>query len=288
MKPLKESSVAIVGLGLMGASMAWKLKRDATASQIWGVVHRQETGEKALKRGIVDRISTWEEAQSADILILATPARTIVKQIEEISGKPGLVMDLGSTKGTIVQAMEMLPEGVQAVGGHPMCGKETSGIDAADPELYQGCTFVLVPTSRTNEDAMETARELALSLGSRPLVLDADRHDRLVAVISHLPYAVSAALMWLASDLSEEDEAVLEVASSGFRDTSRLAASDARMMKDILLTNREKVLDLLETYQEYISRLAKALESGDEKSLLELLRSIRESRMAWGKKKGWR
>ncbi len=287
MKPLGESTVAVVGLGLMGASMAWKLKQDGAALRVLGVVHRAETGRKALERGIVDEIIPWTEALSADLLVLATPVRTIIRQLGEITGAPGLVIDLGSTKSAIARAMESLPEGVRAVGGHPMCGKETSGIDAADPELYRGCTFVLVPTSRSDEESMALARELALALGSVPMLLDPERHDRLVAAISHLPYMVSSALMWLVSEIAEEDETVLDVAASGFRDTSRLAASDVKMMMDILITNREQVLDLLAAYQERISRLADLLESGDGSDLSDLLGSIRESRIALGRKKGW-
>jgi len=165
------------------------------------------------------------------------------------------VVDLGSTKREIVRAMDALPEDTLAVGGHPMCGKETSGVDAADPELYRGCRFVVVPTRRSTPEAVAWVRDLARALGANPVEMEAGRHDSLVAAISHLPYLVSAALMNTVDDLSRDDDAVLELAAGGFRDTSRLAASNVTMMLDILTTNRDAVLEVAEAYRKHLDAL---------------------------------
>ncbi len=285
MKPLAESRVAVVGLGLMGASMAWKLRSDGAVGQVWGVVHRQETGRKAMERGIVDAVIPWDEALSADAMVLAAPVRVIVEQIRSLSAaprRPRLVVDLGSTKREIVRAMDALPEDTLAVGGHPMCGKETSGIDAADPDLYRGCRFVVVPTLRSTPEAMEWVRDLARALGANPVEMEAERHDSLVAAISHLPYLISAALMDTVEEISREDEAVLELASSGFRDTSRLAASNVAMMLDILTTNQDAVLGMVRAYREHLDTLSAALEAGDEERLTHALERIRRARASWG------
>jgi prephenate dehydrogenase len=288
MKPLEESNVAVVGLGLMGASLAWKLRGDGVAGKVWGVVHRQETGRKAMERGLVDAIVPWEEALSADAMVLAAPVRVIVEQLRSLATaprRPGLVVDLGSTKREIVRAMDALPEDTLAVGGHPMCGKETSGVDAADPELYRGCRFVVVPTRRSTPEAVAWVRDLARALGANPVEMEAGRHDSLVAAISHLPYLVSAALMNTVDDLSRDDDAVLELAAGGFRDTSRLAASNVTMMLDILTTNRDAVLEVAEAYRKHLDALVEALASGDEERLADALDRSRRARISWAGKR---
>ncbi len=288
MKPFAKSTVAVVGLGLMGASMAWRLRADEAVGQVWGVVHRQETGQKALERGIVDTVVSWEDALSADALVLATPVRVIIEQLRALAiapHLPDLVVDLGSTKREIVRAMGALPKGTLAVGGHPMCGKETSGIDSADPELYQGCRFVVVPTRRSTPEAVDWVRSLARALGANPVEMEADRHDSLVAAISHLPYLASAALMSTVDTLAHEDDAALDLAAGGFRDTSRLAASNVTMMLDILMTNRDAVLKMVGSYREHLDALSDALASGDESRLADLLNRIRRARMLWAERK---
>ena len=288
MKPLAKSTIAVVGLGLMGSSMAWKLRADEAAGRVWGVAHRQRTGQKALERGIVDAVVSWEDALPADVMVLATPVRVIVEQIRSLSTaprRPRLVVDLGSTKREIVRAMDALPKGTLAVGGHPMCGKETSGIDAADPELYQGCRFVVVPTRRSTPDAVDWVRSLARALGANPVEMEAGRHDSLVAAISHLPYLASAALMSTVDTLAHDDDAALDLAAGGFRDTSRLAASNVTMMLDILTTNRDAVLKMVGSYREHLDALSDALASGDEGRLADALERIRQARISWEERK---
>jgi prephenate dehydrogenase len=180
-------------------------------------------------------------------------------------------MDLGSTKRDIVAAMEDLPATVQPVGGHPMCGKALSGLDAAEPGLYQDAAFVLTPLARTSCAALELAQELARAVGAHPLIVDAMRHDLLVGAISHLPYCVAAALVQTVEEVGAKDEQVWELAASGFDDTSRLAASDVTMMRDILLTNRGVVVDLLRHYHGWIGRWLAVLEAGDESELERMM-----------------
>jgi len=191
---------------------------------------------------------------------------------------------LGSTKARIVQAMEALPPHIQAIGGHPMCGKEVSGIKAAEPDLYERSTFVLTPLrqssgqalQRTSAQALALAQELVKAVGARPLVMDAERHDRLVAAISHLPYLLSVGLVATAQEIATEDELVWELAASGFRDTTRLAASDVTMMLDILLTNRQTVGEMLSRFARQLDAIAHLLEADDEQALkLKLQKSSR-------------
>jgi len=280
---LKDTRVTVVGLGLMGGSLAAALRAGGACREVHGVARRPETIAEALARGFVDggTLDLAEGVRGSDVVVLATPVRTIVELIPHLGPllSPGcLLMDVGSTKAAIVKAMERLPAHVQPLGGHPMCGKEVSGIGAAEAGLYQGATFVLTPLPRTSPEALALAWELVEAVGARPLVMDAHRHDRLVAAVSHLPYLLSLALVAAAEDVAEEDGMVWGLAASGFRDTSRLAASDVTMMLDILLTNREEVAEMLGRLREKLDELARLLEAKDERGLRRIMEAARERR----------
>ena len=281
---LKDMRVAIVGLGLMGGSLALALRERDTCREVIGVVRREEAVREALERGAVHRATTDPAVvKEADMVILATPVRAILDLIPALSPhlrQGAILMDLGSTKAEIVQAMNALPPSVQPIGGHPMCGKEVSGLGAAEPTLYQKAVFVLTPLPRTAPWAVEVARQLVLAVGARPVILDPQRHDRAVAAISHLPYGLAVALTLTAAQVGATDPVVWELAASGFRDTSRLAASDVTMMLDILLTNREAVGEMLALAQTHLSRLMVLLAQGDEAELRELLETARAERQS--------
>jgi prephenate dehydrogenase len=204
----------------------------------------------------------------ADIVVLATPVRSIISLIDSLGPilAPGcLLTDVGSTKQAVVQRMQMLPPHVQPVGGHPMCGKESAGLTAVEPSLYEGATYVLTPLARTSEDALALADALVRAVGARPLHLDPSRHDLLAAAGSHLPYMLSVGLVAAAETV--HDDAVWQIAASGFRDTSRLAASNETMMLDILLTNREEVGRMLSRFQHQLDELGRLLDADDEPGL---------------------
>jgi prephenate dehydrogenase len=280
---LRDARVVIVGLGLMGGSLGLTLIRGGLCREVVGVARRPETIREALAAGAAQRATTdlAEGVAGADVIVLATPVRTILRQIRQLAAlplDPCLVLDLGSTKGEIVSAMEALPAQVQPVGTHPMCGKEPTGLAAAEPTLYHGAPWVLVPLPRTLPHALALARELAEAAGARPLVLAAARHDRLVAAISHLPYALAVALVLAAAEAGAEDGTVWELAASGFRDTSRLAASDVSMMLDILLTNRAAVGDALRRAAAQLGQLADLIAAGDEENLCARLRAAHDRR----------
>lgn len=163
-----------------------------------------------------------------------------------------------------------------------MCGKETAGITAADPALYQGRTFALTPLPRTPEEALALGRALVEAAGAHPLVLEAGRHDRLAATISHLPYLLSCALVGTTEHVATEDPTVWKLAASGYHDTTRLAASDVTMMLDVLLTNREAVIQALDTCEFQLHHLKRLVEAGDEEGLLTALSAIHDRRIRPG------
>ena len=280
---LRDARVVIVGLGLMGGSLAKALLERSLCREVVGVARRAETVREAMAWGVAHRatIDLAEGVAGADVIVLATPVRTILRQIRQLAAMPldpCVLLDLGSTKNDVVAAMEELPSHVQPVGVHPMCGKEMAGLAAAEPTLYDGAPWVLVPTPRTSPQALALARELGVAVGGRPIVIDADRHDRMVAAISHLPYSLAIALILTVAEIGAEDELVWKLAASGFRDTSRLAASDVRMMVDILLTNRAAVSNVLRQARAHLDHLADLLDAGDEDHLRALLVSAYEQR----------
>jgi prephenate dehydrogenase len=287
-KALRDCRVTVVGLGLMGASLCMDLTRGHLCREVRGVARRTDTVLQAFFSGAADEATNdvITGVLGADIVVLATPVRTIIDTLGEIGPHlwPGaLVVDMGSTKGEICAAMEWLPVGVQPVGGHPMCGKETAGFDAAEAGLYVGAPWVLTPLSRTSPDALALATELAVAVGARPMVLDALRHDRLVASISHLPFLLASALVHAVADVGADDPLVWELAAGGFRDTSRVAASDTRMFMDILMTNRRAVLEQLDRFACRLDDLRRLLAANEEAALRQMLEKSQQARSSWRK-----
>jgi prephenate dehydrogenase len=281
-KELADFQITVVGLGLMGGSLAGALRGQCRS--VVGVARRAETIDAALAKNLVDWGTTdlADGVRAADVVVLATPVRVIVRQLAEIGPllpEGCLLMDLGSTKAQIVARMARLPDHVQPLGGHPMCGKEKSGIEVADPALYHGRTFILSPLERTSEAALASGIVLAEAVGARPLVLEPERQDALVATVSHLPYLLACALVATADATTSADPAAWEIIAGGFRDTSRVAGSDVSMMIDILMTNQEKVLNAVNVYQAQLQNLAHLLETGNEEGLRSTLSAIREERI---------
>ncbi len=278
--------LCIVGLGLMGGSLAKALK--GQTQQLIGVDQHAGTRQMALAGRTFDFVTDnlASGLETADLVILATPVHTILEILAELPHlRPHgcLLMDLGSTKEEICAAMSSLPDTFAAVGGHPMCGKETAGYQAADAELFRGHTFVLSRTSRTNPQIEELSLSLIEHIGAKALFLPADEHDQLVAIASHLPYLLSAALMHRAVDTG--DERIWPVSASGFRDTTRLAGSDPRMMLDILLTNKTAVLSQLLHYEEDLQGLIRLLKNGDEAELYGWLETAQQAYVDYRRQK---
>ena len=278
---LRSLRVGIIGLGLMGGSLALALR--GRVAELVAIERQPNTRQLALREGIVS--AAVEELSAVfppvDLLVLATPVRAIIDTLGHLpvllpSGCA--VLDLGSTKSEVVATMDALPEPFAAIGGHPMCGKETSGLTSAAADLYCDQTFFLCRSRRTTTALEATVLALVDALGARPVFVDAATHDTAVATTSHLPALLSAALMRVAS---EED--LWAASASGFRDTSRLAGSDPRMMLDILLTNRNAVLATLAGYASELAAVRQAIEQADEAALIEWLAAAQVNYAAYSR-----
>jgi prephenate dehydrogenase len=277
--------LSVVGLGLMGGSLALALRPHSEI--ITGVDLSEAARAYAQAHGVVDNVTEDLRAgvAEADVVILAAPVRTIISltrgRIGSYLRSNTLLIDIGSTKEDICDAMGTLPIGIQAVGGHPMTGKESSGVEASDATLYRNRPFVLCPTRRTTPAARLRALALVDALGALPIEMDAHKHDRVVAAISHLPYLLSAALVATVAQEGQKDVSVWKLAAGGFRDMSRLAASDLDMMSDILSTNTEAVATMLALFRMQLAMMEARLISEENGKLMELLQPVREARLSW-------
>lgn len=275
---LADRRITIIGLGLMGGSLALDLLEQGM--QVSGVDSDPNTASLAREAGIAT-VELSTALTNSDVTVLATPVRETLRLLEALRSDPPeleLVIDLGSTKRQIVEAMDALPEGLAAIGGHPLCGKELSGFQQAQVGLFQGSRFVLTPGSHTTEAALAIAEQLIDSLGATPLHMDASRHDQLLGTASHLPYLLAMALTGAAESLGKEDAAIWDVVSSGFMSGSRLASSDLTMMIDILKTNRDMVLAALKGAQAELEQLSSLLSTGEDEALGDHLQPLQRRR----------
>lgn len=274
--------IAIIGVGLIGGSLGLVWKKRVPDVMIVGY-DDDEVLQKALKRGAIDEAAgTAQDAvEDADLVVLATPIRSILSLLEEIapSLKPGVIVtDVGSVKSPILDlAREVLPEHAAFVGGHPMAGSERRGIDHADTLLFENATYVLCPPGN---DAARCSRLITLieATGARVLLLQASRHDEIAATVSHLPQLLAVGLMNYAAERNRNDEAFLKLAAGGFRDMTRIASSPFHVWQDIILANEGPILDVLAGFATRLQRLRNRIVEGDLDELRELFDSARSSR----------
>jgi prephenate dehydrogenase len=267
-KQLSSTRVAILGLGLMGGSLALALK--GKCSLLMGIDPDPSTLHLAQDLGIFDQLCAEpaEILPQSNLVILAAPVSTIVHLVNALPDlHPGtaVVLDIGSTKSEIVRALDTLPARFDPIGGHPMCGKTPQSLANADPAFFLGAIFALTPLPRTSENALALAEQLVFGIGSRPIRLSADIHDRWVATTSHLPYLLASALI----SITPHEAAGLS--GPGFRSATRLANSSPDMMLDILKTNRENILKALGSYHNELKNLADILANGNEAELERVL-----------------
>lgn len=253
---LKDTNISIIGLGLMGGSLALSLK--GRCRRLSAYDPDQPTLELARRQEIV-HLADSDPAKilaDADLVILACPVPAIVdwlNHLPEYIQHPCIVLDIGSSKRTIVAALEALPANFDLIGGHPICGRERLSLENAERFLYRDAPFVLTSLERTSENARFAVLQIVEALGAKPIWLDADEHDRLLAATSHLPYLLSSALA-----LATPEEAA-PLIGPGFRSTSRLAGTPSSMMLGVLQSNDDNVLDALGRLQDQIVLLKSAL-----------------------------
>ena len=281
-RPSLFRRMAVVGVGLIGGSLGLAAKRAGLVERVVGVSRSRGNRETALRRGLVDETTDelGEAVHEADLVVLATPVAAIVGLLPEVARRlpPGaLVTDVGSVKAPIAAAGDAaLPDG-RFVAGHPIAGKERSGPEVADPDLFVGAPCILTPTARSRPEAVERIAALWRGVGGGVLPLEAAWHDDLFASVSHLPHLVAFALMDAVLTM-EQDGQRMRFAGGGLRDFTRVAGSDPAMWRDIFLMNRDMLLKSLAEYRGALGRLESAIREGRGESLAALLARARTAR----------
>jgi prephenate dehydrogenase len=280
-------TLAVIGVGLIGGSFALALRRAGAVSQVIGFDRDAAALERAAALGVIDTAggSISEAAESADLVVIAVPVRAIAPVLRDVASamQPGAVItDVGSTKAQVVQmAREELRERFpRFVPGHPIAGRETSGVDAALVDLFRGARVVLTPAPETAADALDLVRGAWEAVGGRVATMAAEEHDRIFAAVSHLPHLLSFALV---SEIAGRDnaEALFGFAAGGFRDFTRIAASSPEMWRDIALQNREALLAELDRYGAQLAVFRALIEKGEGPGLERLMSEARSARHAW-------
>jgi prephenate dehydrogenase len=269
-----DKTVAIVGVGLMGGSLGLAARARAGVARVVGWSRRPETVALALEKGAISEAcgSLEEAAAAADLIFVCTPVRLIVEHVQRThaAARPGAVVsDVGSTKGALMSALTAEQQ-VRCIGGHPLCGSETAGVANARSSLYEGATYFLTPGAHVRPEAFQLLYDFISQIGARPVAVDPGEHDRVLALVSHVPHLLANVLMTQAGERAGSRDALL-CAGPSFRDMTRIAGSNRRVWTDIFLENREAVLDVLRDYRAGLDDVAAVLEAADDARLGELI-----------------
>ena len=259
----------VVGTGLIGGSIGMALR-----ARGWHVTGRDRDparAERALALGALDAVG---DDPQAEVVFVATPVSAVADEVAAAVKTGAIVTDVGSVKAPIAAAVPH----PRFVGGHPMAGSEQEGVEGADPSLFEGATWVLTPTATTDPGAYARLQSVVSSLGADVVALPPERHDELVAVVSHVPHLTAASLMCLAAAGAEEHAALLRLAAGGFRDMTRIAAGHPGIWPDICAENREAIVDVLDRLVAALSDVRRVVADGDRTGLLTVLETARAAR----------
>ena len=280
--------LAVIGVGLIGGSVALALKAAGCVEQVIGAGRSRANLEGALALGVIDQIADdpAQAAAQADIILLAAPVNASAALFESIlpairnHGRHKVITDVGSVKAGVIEAAGVLGDEINRfVPGHPVAGKEHSGVAAADPDLFENHNVVLTPSARTDADAVERIRALWVATGARVCIMDAALHDRVLSVTSHLPHVLAYAMVDFFADAEDAGLAPLcQMAAGGFYDFTRTASSDPEMWRDICLMNRAQILRDIDGFTAGLGRVARLIQRADGDALERLFSAARTTR----------
>lgn len=268
--------VVIIGLGLIGGSIAKAIKKRDIAVEILAVSRNKEALNDALSSGIIDGADTnpLKGIEGAELVILALPIFSIIKYAEEIipiiKDSNVLLTDVGSTKSMIVNKIEQLygSESVKFVGSHPMAGSEKSGFLSSSDNLFEGSTTIITRTERTGLNAIKKIEDLWIQIGSRCVIMSPEEHDQIIAAISHLPHITAYSLVNAVASMPFKNNPFC-FAAGGFKDSTRIASSSASLWNEIILSNRDKILESLNYFKQEIDVFSRFIEKADATGITE-------------------
>jgi cyclohexadieny/prephenate dehydrogenase len=279
--------IALIGIGLIGSSLARVIRRENLAGHIAIATRSRETLDRAAELKLGDSYTTdlAEAAGDADLIIVSVPVGSsgeVAEQIAPALMKGAIVTDVGSTKSSVIAQMSPhIPQGVHFIPGHPLAGTEKSGPDAGFAELFENRWCIFTPLPGTDPDALEKLSEFWRRCGSNIDTMDQEHHDKVLAIVSHLPHIIAYNIVGTADDLQTVTKSeVIKYSASGFRDFTRLAASDPTMWRDVCLHNKDAILEMLARFSEDLAFLQRAIRWGDGEKLFDLFtrtRAVRRS-----------
>lgn len=280
---MKFNKVGFIGLGLIGGSIAKKMKADHPDIHIYATAHHEETVKEAYREGLIDNdtLLPLTAFHDCDIIFLCAPVQRnldYLSELKDIIQKDCYITDVGSTKTEIHEEVIRLGLEANFIGGHPMTGSEKTGILAADKTLLENAYYIITPTAITPQSDVEDFRKFVRSLGSIPLILDYKTHDYSTAAISHLPHMIAYSLVNLVQQIDDDNETMKSIAAGGFKDITRIASSSPVMWQNICASNREQILVLMDKYTALLSRLRNYIEASDEQALLDFFQSAKDYR----------
>jgi len=278
------NNVTIIGVGLIGGSLAKVLKDKGIAGSITGTGRTRETLELALRLGVIDRMGQGMKhaVENADLVVLASPVgsfEAVIKDVGPSLKKGAVLTDVGSVKGSIVAMIEdSIPKHAHYVAGHPIAGKEKFGVAESTEMLFKGAKCILTPTARTDEQALEAVRDIWTAAGANVLVMDPDMHDKVFAAVSHMPHVAAFAMMCAVAGLNTGDEDYVNYSGAGFKDFTRIAGSSPEIWRDICLMNQDNVVKMLDQYVFELNRFKRELLGGDPQKLEKHLKAASDAR----------
>lgn len=278
---MKRKKIAIIGVGLIGGSLAIQLHEKKLSSKLIGVETNEEHAKKALELELVDETLSLDEAiQQSDVIVLAVPVDTMVSLLPAILDKieDQVVLDLGSTKSQLIEAIKNHPKRGRYVATHPMWGTEYSGPQAAVRGAYENKAVIICNAGESDADALEWVKHMYKKIGMHLLEMEAKAHDLHAAYVSHISHITSFALANTVLEKEKEEQAIFELASAGFESTVRLAKSNPAMWVPIFMQNKENVLDVLKEHIAQLSRFKESLEKEDNEYLMRLIEEANKIR----------
>lgn len=280
---MKFDNVGFIGLGLIGGSIAKKMKANNPDIHICATAHHVETIQEAYREGLIDNnaLLPLTAFHDCDVIFLCAPVQRnldYLSKLKNIIRKDCYITDVGSTKTEIHEDVIRLNMEANFIGGHPMTGSEKTGILAANKTLLENAYYIITPTAVTPQADVEDFRKFVHSLGSIPLVLDYKTHDYSTAAISHLPHMIAYSLVNLVQQIDDDNETMKSIAAGGFKDITRIASSSPVMWQNICASNRDQILTLMDKYTALLSELRGYIESSNEQALLDFFQSAKDYR----------
>lgn len=280
---MQFNKVGFIGLGLIGGSIAKKMKADNPNIHIYATAHHEETIKEAHREGLIDNdaLLPLRAFHDCDVIFLCAPVQRNLDYLAELKNiirKDCYITDVGSTKTEIHKEVIRLGMEANFIGGHPMTGSEKTGILAANKTLLENAYYIITPTAVTPQSDVDDFRDFVRSLGSIPLILDYKTHDYSTAAISHLPHMIAYSLVNLVKQIDDSNETMKTIAAGGFKDITRIASSSPVMWQNICASNRDQLLILMDKYTSLLSQLRGYIETFDEQALLDFFQSAKDYR----------